>query len=93
MDVARRLIDQAARINPMEVSTCHPAFSGFETTNFQLDWAARIDSTENSYIRCVDLYQNPAVSGYPLVSKMLKVMLSYISKDLSSVRPSVRLSV
>ncbi len=39
------LFDQTARIDPTEVSTFCSSFGGFETTCFQLDWAARINST------------------------------------------------
>ena len=46
------LTRQLGRIDPTEVSTCRGSFGGFETTCFQLDWAARIKTTRIFYFSC-----------------------------------------
>ena len=43
------LFDQTARIDPTGVWACRGSFGVFETTCFQLDWAARIKTTGISY--------------------------------------------
>jgi hypothetical protein len=43
------LFDRTAKINPTEVSTCRGSFGNFESTCFQLDRAARIETTRISY--------------------------------------------
>ena len=46
------LFDRTAKIDPTEVSTCRGSFGGFESTCFQLDRAARIETTRISYFSC-----------------------------------------
>ncbi len=46
------LLDQTARMNTKKVSICRGSFGGFETTCFQLDRAASLDSTGMFYFSC-----------------------------------------
>jgi len=46
------LLDQTARMDTKKVSTCRGSFGGFETTCFQLDRAASLDSTGMFYFSC-----------------------------------------
>ncbi len=46
------LLDQTARMETKKVSTCQGSFGGFETTCFQLDRAASLDSTGMFYFSC-----------------------------------------
>jgi hypothetical protein len=51
-DICLFLFDRTAKIDPTEVSTCRGSFGGFKSTCFQLDRAARIESTGISYFSC-----------------------------------------
>ena len=44
--------DRTARIDTTKVSACQGSFGGFETTCFQLDWAASFETTKISYFSC-----------------------------------------
>ena len=49
------LFDQTARIDPTGVWACRGSFGVFETTCFQLDWAARIKTTGIPTLALTDL--------------------------------------
>ncbi len=58
--------DRTAKIDPTEVSTCRGSFGGFESTCFQLDRAARIETTGISYFSC-----DRSSAGPPITSRSL----------------------
>ncbi len=51
-DICLFLLDRTAKIDPTELSTCRGSFGGFKSTCFQLDRAARIETTGISYFSC-----------------------------------------
>ncbi len=51
-DICLFLFDRTAKIDPTEVSTCWGSFGGFKSTRFQLDRAARVETTGISYFSC-----------------------------------------
>jgi hypothetical protein len=52
VEICLFLLDQTARMETKKVSTCRGSFGGFETTCFQLDRAASLDSTGMFYFSC-----------------------------------------
>ena len=61
VEICLFLLDQTARMDTKKVSTCRGSFGGFETTCFQLDRAASLDSTGMFYFSCDRSHRPPEI--------------------------------
>jgi hypothetical protein len=89
-DICLFLFDRTAKIDPTEFSTCRGSFGGFESTCFQLDWAARIKTTGISYFSIGSIKQQnqPFTANFDRIFAIFFMLTCAYQMKCLTVAPS-----